>query len=512
MTQDISFYLKLLYRRFPAMAALFLLCTCTGIVLALRQPPVYSASAILLVEASQIPSEMVRTTVQVDANEQLAVIQKRLMTRDNLLEVARENRVFPDLSTMHPNDIVREMRSRTQLRRSGGRNRADVMTVRFEGPNPRKVAAVANQYVEIIMEASNEFRSERVGGTLEFFEQEVNALSQQLDEQSAKIVAFKNENADALPEGLGFRLSRQSLLQERLSRAERDLEGLQQQREDIQKIYANTGTLSTANAASTPAHARLNKLQGQLDAALGIYSNSHPRVRLLQNQISVVEQQIQSAAAIELAASGSGEAEQVSALDVSLAEIDSRISSVTQQIADTTDALSRLQDAIDRTPANGIALEAMERDQQNLQGLYSGAVQRLSQARMGERIEQSAKGERVTVLEPATVPNAPSGPNRVKIMGAGAAGGVVLAGGLFMLLEMLNMTIRRPADIKRALNITPLATVPRFETQADRRRRRWVQFAMLAVVVIAVPSSLWLVDTYYMPLDVLFEKVMNRLT
>lgn len=509
MIQELGFYLRLLSHRFPAMAALFLLSSCIGVVMALRLPTTYSTSATLLVEASQIPSEMVRATAQINTDEQLEVIQQRLSTRANMIEVARDNRVFANQAEMNPDDVVREMRRRTKLRRSSGRNKATVMIVGFEGPKPRQVAAVVNQYVTIILEESNELRSGRAEGTLEFFEREAETLSRQLNDLSMKIVQFKNENADALPEGLNYRLSRQSLLQERLSRGERDLEALKSQRENILKIYNNTGMVSLSDTPRTPAQARLAKLQGELNTAMAIYSDSHPKVKFLRNQIAVVEKQIQSEIAT---GQGEGETEQVSALDVSLAETDARINSLTQEIADTKKALEQLRDAIGRTPANGIALESMERDQNNLQGLYSGAVQRLSQAQMGERIELSSKGERITVLEPATVPNSPSGPNRPKVIGMGVAGGLALAGGLFLLLELLNSTIRQPADITRTLNITPLATIPRFETLADRRRRRHKQLATLAVVIIAVPASLWAVDTYYMPLDQLFEKVLARLT
>lgn len=512
MIQDLGFYLKLLSRRFPAMAALFMLCACIGVVIALRLPTVYSTQATLLVEAAQVPSDMVRATAQINTDEQLEVVQQRLMTRANLIDVARTNRVFPNQSEMNPDDIVSEMRRRTTVRRSTGRNKANLMIVRFEGPNPKKVADVVNQYVTIILEASNELRTGRAEGTLEFFEQEVETLSQSLDAQSAKIVNFKNKNSTALPESLDYRLSRQSLLQERLVRAERDLKSLESQSENIQRVYESTGNLVQTNAPQTAEQQRLNALQSDLNVALGVYSESHPRVKLLRTQIANLESQMASAVSSTSGEGDGGGGERATALEISLAEIEARAENLRNEIEDTTAELERLRLSIDQTPANRIALEAMERDQQNLQNLYSAAVTRLSQARMGERIELSAKGERITVLEPATVPTSPSGPNRPAIMAMGVGGGMALAGGLFVLLELLNTTIRRPADITRALNITPLATVPRFETLADRRRRRTMQLATLVVIIIAVPTSLWAVDTYYMPLDLLFEKVINRLT
>ena len=511
MTTDLSFYVKLLSRRFPAMAALFMLSSCIGLVLALRQPDTYYASATLLVESAQIPDDMVRSTIRVDTSQQLEVIQQRLMPRANLIDVARTNRVFPDQGAMNPDTVVRQMRSSTRIRRTSGRDRATLMTIGFEGASPRKVAAVVNQYVTMVLATNSDFRSERAEGALDFFEQEVQTLSDNLDTQSAKIVAFKRENADALPETLDYRLNRQTLLQERLSRAERDLESLISQRDSIKRVYEATGNLTAqARGPLSPAESRLRSLQGELNAALSVYSEENPKVKLLQRRIDALTLQVQNEAAGQVAPEV-GDVQQASALDISLTEIDSRITSLRQELTDTTDELERLEDTIDRTPSNRITLSAMERDQANLQNLYSSAVQRLSQARMGERIELSSKGERITVLEPATVPNSPSGPNRAAIIGLGVAVGLGLAGGIFVLLEVLNQSIRRPTDIARALNITPLATIPRFETSADRRWRRTAQLATLAVVVVAVPASLWAVDTYYMPLDQLFEKVMNRL-
>ncbi|MBW4710764.1 lipopolysaccharide biosynthesis [Roseobacter sp. YSTF-M11] len=509
MITDIGFYFKLLSRRFPAMAALLLLCACIGVVVALRLPTTYESSATLLVESAQISSDAVRATTQVDASEQLEVIQQRLLTRANLLDIARTARIFPNQSTMNPDVVVNHMRKKTKIRRASGRDKATLMTVGFEGTNPQKVAAVVNQYVNLVLEANSDFRTARAEGTLEFFEQEVDTLSQNLDAQSAKIVEFKRQNADALPENLDYRLNRQSLLQERLARAERDLEALQTQRTSIQRIYESTGRLETiANVPLTPEQERLRALEGQLRVSLSIYSETNPKVRLLRSQINALKQQMTDLPGAE----GAGETPtQVTALDVSLTEIDARLQALRQEIATTNAELAKLQDSIDRTPANRIALNAMERDQDNMQALYSAAVQRMSQARMGERIELSAKGERITVLEPANVPNSPSGPNRAGIAGMGVFAGLGLAGGLFVLLELLNQTIRRPSEITRALEITPLAVIPRYETAADRRRRRILQLATIGVVITVVPTVLWAIDTYYMPLDQLFEKIVGGL-
>lgn len=500
-----KFYWKLLVRRLPIMMALFLLATAVGVVVAVRLPKVYQTQATLLVESAQIPGNMVQSTIEIDPSEQLEIIQRRLMTRKHLIDVANKHKIFPNAADMTPDEIVREMRSRTNVTRASGRNKATLMTISFEGKDPQKVAEVVNQYVTIVLTTNSDFRSGRAAGTLDFFEQEVNALSETIDQQNTKIVAFKADNADALPDNLNYRLNRQTLLQERLSRSERDLEALQSQRTSIQRVYEATG--STGTKPVSPEEQQLRKLEGELRMSLSIYSEQNPKVRVLRTQIKALQEQMAAAAP---GVEGEEKDPQATALDISLAELDSRTVALERDIADATDELAKLEDAISRTPANGIILESMERDLQNTQNLYSSAVQRLSQARMGERIELSSKGEKITVLEAANVPDVPFKPNRKAVAMMGAGVGLGLAGGLFVLLELLNQSIRRPSDIVSALDITPLATIPHIESDVKRRLRRMTQAAVLLIIIVGVLISLWAVDTYYLPLDLIFEKFKDR--
>ncbi|SNX74281.1 uncharacterized protein involved in exopolysaccharide biosynthesis [Cereibacter ovatus] len=507
MIDDIRFYARILSSRLPAMAGLFLLASGIGLVVAVRAPTTYATSAKLLVESPEILDTTARAPSDIAAAEQLEVIQQRLMTRANLLDVARQNAVFANASAMSPDDIVEQMRERTAVTQSSGRNKATLMTIRFSGPDPQQVAAVVNQYVTIVLSTNSSFRAGRAQSTLDFFQQEVDTLSQELDRQSARLVEFKNTNADALPETLEYRMSRQALLQERLSRSVRDLDDLQKQRASIQRAYEANGTFDASGALPlTPEQRQLQTLEQELSNALAVYSPQNPKIRLLQAQVDALRERLTKQAPASEGTSTD------SVLNVTLAEIDTRIAGLQQEIASVQTELEALADGINRTPSNRIAIEAMERQRADTQALYSAAVQRLNQARMTERIELSSKGERISVLEPASVPDAPSSPNRPKIVAIGVAAGLALAGGLFVLLELVNQSVRRPGDIVARLDITPLATLPRIETAVQRRLRRLRRLTGVAVVAVSVPALLWALDTYYMPLDRLFSLIVERLT
>lgn len=514
MISDLRFYLSLLPRRLPVMAVLFLVSSIASVIIAQRLPPMYYTSATLLVEAPQISEDLVRSTIQVDASEQLQVIQQRLLTRANLLDIAREVRVFPQQGAMTPDEIVQAMREATNINLSVGRDQATLMVIGFEAGNPQTVADVVNKYVNIALATNSAFRSNLAEDTLAFFEQEVQRLSDELGLQNARIVEFKNQNTDALPENLEFSLDRRSLLQERLSRFERDKQSLEAQRANIQRVYEATGIVNnTRSTPLSPEELQLNQLEADLRVARSIYAPTSPRIRNLQAQVDALRAQLEATVQQDEGPDADSNFNpQSAALTISLAEIDGRLADVTQDIEDTTKELAVLQASIEKTPSIGIVLSGMEREHENTQERYNAVVSRLAQAQASQRVELSAKGERITVLEAASVPTTPSSPNRTKIAALGVGLGLGLAAGFFALLELLNQTIRRPDDIVRALDVTPLATLPPIETKADRRWRRAKLAISILIVMAAVPTALWAIDTYYMPLDLLYEKIKNRLT
>ncbi len=512
MISDLRFYLKLLPRRLPAMLLLFMISAIGGVIIAQRLPSMYETSSTLLVESAQISDDLVRTTVQVTAAEQLQVIEKQLLTRSNLIDIANDVRIFEQQNQMTPDEIVVAMRRATRINLTTGRDQATLMVIGFEGPDPEKVAEVVNRYVSIALESSIEDRKDQSDSTLSFFEQEVQRLSDELDLQSGKIVTFKDENGDALPENLEYRQNRQSLLQERVSRGERELESLESQRANILRVYEATGSVEAdPNARLSPEEQRLQTLEGELSVARSTLSETNPRVRNLKAQVDALTAQIEASGATQSETETPISAQET-ALDISLAEIDSRTKALQQEIKEANEELAELRISIERTPANGIILAGMEREQENIQSLYNGSISRLAAARMSSRVEAAAKGERISVLEAASIPDEPSSPNRKQIAALGVLLGLGLAGGFFFLLELFNQVIRRPIDIVRALDITPLATLPNIETASHRRWRRAVQFTSLLAVIAMVPTVLWAIDTYYMPLDLLFEKIKDRLS
>lgn len=503
---DLRFYWSLLMRRLPIMLAMLIICSAFGVAWAIRAPSTYFTSARLLVEGASITADTRATTDA--AAETLQVIEQQLMTRANMIDVANKLNVFAKDSTLSVDAKVARIMGDTVIRRSAGRDQATLMTVGFTSTDPRLAAAVVNEFTTLILSANTRSRVELAEDRLSFYQQEVDRLSQDLDAQTARILEFKRTNADALPENLRYRQDRQSLLQERVSRLESDIAALQAQRADMVRIFEQTGSIGVSNAApQTLAQQQLGALRAELTVMLGVYAENSPRITSLRNRIAAAERAVQ--------AEGGGEADESQTgnalLDLNLAQIDSRIQAMTAEMAQANQEMDQLAASINATAANSIALASLERDQANIQTRYDTAVASLGQARTAERVEASSRGQRITVIEAAAVPSLPSGPNRKKLAVMGVGLGLALAGGFFALMELLNNTVRRPAELRSRFDITPLAVIPYIESRQERRRRQGFAMAAILAVLIVIPLGLWALHVNYMPLDLLAQKIVSRL-
>ncbi|OCX66402.1 hypothetical protein BFP70_05095 [Thioclava sp. SK-1] len=506
MNSDIRFYLALFWRRLPLFMLVFILCSVTGILAALTLPPVYRSQMQLVVESSQIPDRLATSTVTTPAEEQLQLFETRLLTRDNLLDVARKLNAVPEQAEMSPDQIVRAMRANTLIKSSSGRNSATTMSLSFDSPSPQIAANVLNEYLTFILAEDAQYRTGRANQTQEFFENEVARLGTAMSAQSGRILEFKTANSDALPESQNYFQSLQLNYQNRTTQIDRDIAGLEKQKMSLRQIYEATGQVSSIRSQMSPQEQRIQDLRNELADMEAVYAADSPRVTVLRKRLSQMEANL-GGGANDDTPSDPGEA----VFNLQISDIESQIEQLQDERDYYNSQLKDVQDALAKIPGNTITLGALERDYKNIQDQYNVAVDRLSQASTGERIESLSRGQRVSVVEQPSVPSEPIKPSRKKIAAAGILGGIMAGLGLIAVLEMLSTTIKRSSDLSRALDITPLATIPYLTTKTESRRRRTRQIALTAGIGIAIPVAVWVIHSYYMPFEVIAQKIAQKI-
>ena len=501
---DTRFYLAILLRRLPLLLAIIATATGLGLALAHLMPPVYRASARIVVEPPQIPADMARTTAATNPVEQLQIIEQEIITRENLLDLARRMNIYASTKQkLSDADIVDNLRARTSLelvemdRGRDGRG-ATIFTVAFTARTGEMAARVVNELVETILHKNVGLRTGTAGVTMQFFAKEVARLNDELAAIEDEVLRFRNANIDALPDSIEYRRTQQGNQQERQLLLEREEAALRARRENLVKMFEATGQTATPGPL-TPEQEMLRDLNRALAEQLAVFSPTSPSVVALQTRISALKESLK---ADDGAGPGS---EGPSELDLQLSEIDERLGFITREKASIVEQLVSLERSINATPHNETRLSALERGRDNIRMQYNNAVAKLAEASTGEQIEMRSTGGRLSVIEPAVPPENRISPNRRRIVGAAVAAGLMLAIGLVLLLELSNRSVRRPAELSTLFDAPPLATIPLITLPRERRARTLGALAGLAGASCIAVAATAAVGHYRQPLAVALE-------
>ncbi len=462
---DVGFYLSILRRRLPYIIACVTATTLIALIAAILMPRSYKSMAKILVEAPQIPVSLVRSTIPTSSFGQLQIIQQQLTTRDNLVKLAAKLNIYGSEKEKPPVEyLVRDLRSRisfeqTELSSDDG---ASVFTIGFEAGAPELAASVANELSMLILTSNQKQRNDSAGNTLQFFEDEVKRLDGDLARIEAELLKFKNENRDTLPESLAFRRAEQSSLQERLISLEREEADLRTRRNLLVETYMVTGKYPTGEPLTAEQQMLLD-LNKALSDQLAVFSEKSPNIIALRARIAAVREKVvpnQQRDGVRKNSSG---------LDLQLSDVDSRMEAIEKERVQINERIASLAQSIAATPATDIQLNALERTLSNTQSVYNTAVAKRAEALLGKQVETRSDGGRFSLLEEASAPQQPMRSKRRLIVFGGVLAGLALSFAIVGLLEILNKTIRRPADLVQMLQAQPLAVIPFIHTPYETR-------------------------------------------
>lgn len=505
---------------------LLILCvvvfTPIGVVTAVSLPSKYSSTAKILIESQQIPDSLVRSTVLVSAAERMALLQQRLLTRQNLLDLADRLNLFagePGLSQTRIFNRVLGAIEIKDIRLSSGRGatQSAAFTITYSSTDPVEAARVANELVSMALEQNIETRSQRASETRAFLQNKVKDLAASLVTLEQRIADFKIENDSTLPASLQTRRSELGELRNRRLELQRQIIALEERKTFLEDSLRLGRPTLVAAEQLTPEEADLQRLERQLAQVSAIYAASHPDVRRLTSQVNALKNTLAERAGQTdgAAEDGADETDRVPtgseiAINSEIASIERQLTSFKAETDSIEERMAVLITSIAETPQIEIALIALERQQASLSAQYQDSVRKEAAAADGEELEVNRQAERYRVLEPAQVPEEPDWPPRKLIALGGAGGSVALGAFLMLAAEFRNQSVRTAGQIERRLNLRPLVTIPMVETKRDVRRRLLRRLAAFLLIVLAVAIALFLIDRFYLPLDLLLEKVLDR--
>ncbi len=470
-------------RKFYVIVPALVLTVCVG-AFASRLPNSYRAQALLAVERPPA-SDLLRmggTPGPPGIQEQLRVIRETLFARPLLQEVLKEFTLYGPATD--PDWATEDMKKRIRIQVEG----TDAFYIGFEDGDRQAVAEVANRLAELFVKSTSASQEQNVEEAAGLLDQELARLRDKLADEDEEIKEYKQKVGEELPEHLGTNLKLVEALEMRLQ-AKRDSIGENQARraqvleemKGLQKEPAQEIQRELPVEEPTAEQKALDEKRLKLKELEAKYTEQYPEIPRLRKEIADLEQAVAASprrksrsdatAAASRRYPGPDASMRYLALKGELEGIDQRLRSYAPEEKALQAEIASLRQRVASAPKHERALAEMTREQALTRSQYQGLLEKQNEMKMAERLRQKGQSLVFKVVEPASVPSAPSSPKRERILLLGFVGSLGLGVVLAFLVEQLDTSFDSADDFKTFTNLPLLAVIPSVRSKSRSGRK-----------------------------------------
>lgn len=480
--------------------------------------------------------------------------QRQKLTREEILENMRDDIRLETISAQMTEKEKRRSRS----------NQAEVtiaFSIAYRGRNPETVQKVAGTLASLYLEQNLKTREAQAQSTTKFLEVELRELQERIKKLGHQITVFKEQHEGLLPEQQIFNRDQAARLETESKQLESYIRNAEERKVYLQgqlatvkpespiigvtgeRIMAPADRMKTLEIALADLRskfsdnhpdvlktrreiAELKKLAGrsgdsasvrqkkatQLTAQLaqlqGKYSDQHPEVKKLKQEIAELEKNPPAAPAPQPVASSPDNPLYIS-LTTQVQAANTDINSYRRQQATLQDRIKVYRQRLEEAPKVEQEYMALMRDYQNAHAKHQEVMNKILEARIAEGMEEHQKGEKFTLIDPASFPETPVSPKRWLIFLAGVICSLGFGIGMVALAEHMDHSIHSNDELARLTGLPILGTILRIQTREDimgaRRKRRLIWLVSCGSVIM----GLVLVHFLYMDLWILAAKLFR---
>jgi len=347
---------------------------------------------------------------------------------------------------------VQRLKSMALAEREEGTN---IVNIKVVSSDSREAETVANAFAEAFRRYNIEEKNRQIFETKAFIERQLEISSLELKQAEEKLRLFKETN-----ELIALDTQTKNLL-DRLTALEAEYESLNRQKAEITFFFQRLEQGATDKKASnvvSPAMevssmgaigVRLRDLVLQRDALLYDYTEKHPQVLEVEEQIKTVVSEIRK-------------------------EAKALLEKLSQRQENLRVDLRKLRRENLQIPEKALQLARLEREQQIQAELYSQLKARYQET----LIKASGRVEEVSLIRPAVTPTEPINiPSKIMIILTGVVMGLVIGIVFTFVAETLDTSIGTIEDIETLLQVPVLGVIPFWESEegakgTSRRGRR----------------------------------------
>jgi polysaccharide chain length determinant protein (PEP-CTERM system associated) len=471
-------YVAMVRRRWPLILSLTVACSVLGLIAALVVPKRFTSQTLVLVQQPSVPSDLVKPVISDNSNQRLASMQQQILSRSGLEPLIQQFGLYQEDVNRVPVDVLVD-RLRNAITISPIQPMAETRAQNLPGftiavvyRDPQIAQQLCAKLTSMFVEEHVQERQDLGDQTTQFLSGQLQDAKAKLDDQDAKLAAFKRRYLGALPDEEQTNLNLLTGLNSQLEASTQALSRAQQDKSFAESVLSQQlGVWQSSQSGQNPdtMDQQLVALESQLVALRTKYTSDHPDVIKLQHDIAAMKQQIaeseqqNKSLGVEKPSKTGAEPAQIQQLRAQIHQYDQVIKERTAQQEDIQKQIALYQARVQSSPGVEQEYKELTRDYQTALDFYNDLLKKRDQSAMASDLDRSQQGEQFRVLDPANFPSRPSFPKKTYFVGGGFAGGLALGFGLALLLQMQDTSMRTERDVELALQFPVLAMIPVIE-------------------------------------------------
>lgn len=469
-------YMAMLRRRWMLIVVLALVGGPLAYGVSRFLPDRYKSQTLVLVERPSVPEKIVASLDNEDLSQRLSSMQQQILSRSRLEPIINQFGLYSgEVSKVPMEDLVGQLQKAIEVTpitpMAATQSQLPGFYVNVTMGNARTAQQVCTAVTSMFIEENLRLRQQHSQDTTQFLVNQLAEAKANLDEQDAKLAAFKSHYLGSLPDQEQMNLNLLSNMASQLDAATQALARAQQDKSFAesmltQQIAAWQAT-QTGHSPET-LEQQLTALQTQLATLQSRYTDDYPDVIKAKNDISALKKQLamsdpQKPNADASKTKNTLEPSQIAQLRAQVHNLDQVIAEKAREQEQIKQQIKLYQERVQSSPAVEQQFKELTRGYQTALDSYNELQKKRDESAMAAELERKQQGEQFRVLDPANLPDKPSFPNRILFAAGGLGGGLALGLGIAFLLEMKDSSLKTERDVEFALRLPVLAMIPEIE-------------------------------------------------
>jgi succinoglycan biosynthesis transport protein ExoP len=447
-----------------------------GALLVWLLPRSYQSTATIGVSTPRVAANMVGGAT-VDRTERTRAIAQQLRSRPVLERAARlegldqqesidaaVNQLNRGLSVSFSSSAIKGSMTPDQ------RQQLDSYDVVYTEATAADAQRILNRVAQVFVEENSRSRELRAQDTAEFITLQLRSSEERLSALEGRLRTAKEAYMGRLPSQTGANLSMVDGLQRQVEsnstqiRGEQDrLSLLDRQIEEMERGL-DSGPIN-GSAAPINSQARILTLRGELAEAQLTFTEKHPEVVRLKEELAIAEKA--AAAERELPAQDRAPALQANpeyrrlVNDRNTARM--RIAELQRQQRTAEGGIGQYRARVEAAPRVEQEMLSLTREYELEREAYGKLKERRQAAILNEELLRTQGGEQFSILVPATFPTSPFKPSPFRVLLMAVAAGLVIGGAGVMGREYLDRSVHDVRALRDEFELPVLAEIPRIE-------------------------------------------------